>query len=273
MIVVPLIVMIFLFGQWFVEIVQIKLKVQESARYAAWEATAYPLHDYDRGPDSLNESFGQMRVQVMADAVVRYADLDSSTTVPRGSAYMMASWRPPVVILSNQQEEAIYGGAIPNLIFNLVTGVGALAGALLYDSPNPYATALIGFSQAHGSGQGLTTLFGDTSWGFNRNGYVMATSMAAVKNEWFNVRVGGRRIFPRSTVLLTERHGVLADSWRLNQDGGDSVRGGRMFKQVERMYVGSERARNVAKTSSKFGSARQHRFWRLLVGRCPRSTM
>jgi hypothetical protein len=243
-IVVPLVIMIFLFGQWFVELVQIKLKVQESARYAAWEATAYPLHDYNQNNGGLNSNFTQMRTSVMADTTARFADLNSSTFFPRGTSYMMASWTPPVVLMTNQQEEAIYGGAIPNLIFNLVT---ALAGALLYNSNNPYATALIGFSRDLGSGQAMTSLFGDAGWGFNRNGYVLSTSMLMVRNEWFRVRVMGEPIFSRSGFMLRETNGVLADSWRLNH-GGDFNHNGPLHKQIARMYLSKPRTRTAART-------------------------
>lgn len=48
-VVVPLVVMVVLFAIWFYELIHVKLKVQEAARYAAWETTAFPMHSYMSG--------------------------------------------------------------------------------------------------------------------------------------------------------------------------------------------------------------------------------
>ena len=60
-IVTPLLILIIFFAVWFHELVHIKLKLQEAGRYAAWEATAYPLHDYAQGP--------QANSQLSSDAI------------------------------------------------------------------------------------------------------------------------------------------------------------------------------------------------------------
>lgn len=252
--VVPLIVTVFLFAQWGWELVQIKLKVQEAARYSAWEATAYPLHDYDKGKA---DGFSAMQTSVMADTMLRFADLNSSTLVPSGTTIWSATWTPPMVLLTDGQEEAIYGGAIPNLIFNIALQIGALVAGFLYSSQNPVALALIGSSKAQGGGstpgKAMADLFGPTAWGFNKRGYVTSRVATYVQNNWFNIRLMGKPIFQNPGFLIYEQHGVMADSWRLT-DGADvagsgapGFSSGTMYKQVERMYLMNGTARGVAK--------------------------
>jgi hypothetical protein len=257
-IVVPLIVTVFLFAQWGWELVQIKLKIQEAARFAAWEATAYPLHDYDKGKA---DGFSKMRTSVMAETMMRYGDLNSATNIPSGLTIWSATWTPPVVMITNGQEEMIYGGGIVNLIFNIVSQVGALIAGLLYSSQNVFALSLITSaswkSSGSGAGKALAGLFGPTEWGFNKSGYITARVGTYVQNNWFNIRLIGKQIFSNPGLLIYESHGVLADSWRLNKSGdkawkkgSDSSPGfssGAMYKQVERMYLMTKTTRGVAK--------------------------
>lgn len=258
-IVVPLIVTVFLFAQWGWELVQIKLKVQEAARFAAWEATAYPLHDYDKGKA---DGFSQMQTSVMSETMMRYADLNSATTIPSGLTIWSATWTPPVVMITNGQEEMIYGGAIVNLIFNIISQVGALIAGLLYNSQNEIALSLITSaswkaSGNHGAGKAMAGLFGPTEWGFNKSGYITARVGTYVQNNWFNIRLLGKPIFSNPGMLIYESHGVLADSWRLNKKGAQAWKkgndkspgfsSGAMYKQVERMYMMTKTTRGVAK--------------------------
>jgi Flp pilus assembly protein TadG len=71
-IVAPLIVMILLFAIWFYELIHIKLKVQEATRYAAWEATAFPLHDYAEGPDANDQLKEDALTQIRDDTCSRW---------------------------------------------------------------------------------------------------------------------------------------------------------------------------------------------------------
>ena len=57
---VPLILWAF----WFVDLIRVKLKTQEIARFAAWEFTAYPLSDYDG--DNHAGAFAQARNSITA---------------------------------------------------------------------------------------------------------------------------------------------------------------------------------------------------------------
>jgi len=260
-VVAPLIVMVLLFSIWFYELVHIKLKVQEAARYAAWEATAYPLHDYKEGPSANSKLGSQMTTAVMSDTMMRYTDLDSSTTLGLSNRIFAASWTPPLVYVTNGQEEVVYGGPIVNFLFGIAGFLFDLISGLNYSNPNVVATSLIAVGKDYG-GASMTRMFGNSKWGFNKNGYVTARVAVLVKNEWFNRGVGGM-ILPNMGVMIIEKNAVLADSWRLN-DGEDVYGNPRrpgvakntaFWKQVDRMYMLNNRARSVLKGWNNFFKA------------------
>jgi Flp pilus assembly protein TadG len=258
-IVAPLIVMVLLFALWFYELVHVKLKVQEAARYAAWEATAYPLHDYDKGPSELSNLASSMRTSVIADTMQRYMDLDSrSDGLSASNQIFASSWTPPIVVMTNQQEEVIYGGPIVNLVFGLAGTLFDFLSALTYKNQNYVALSMIGLSkvgEVSGGGAMRYRMFGSSAWGFNRSGYVEARVALMLKNEFANRGVG-RFILPNKSVFISERHGVLADSWRLDTGEsayGDAIRPGYAssspyWKQIDRMYLVNSGARGAART-------------------------
>src|SRR5512137_163924 len=134
-IVAPLIIMVLMFSIWFVELVQIKLKVQEAARYAAWEATSYKLHDYDKGQSELNKLSSEMTQKVSQEAMLRYSDLDSSSASPTlNNSIFAASWTPPLIFVVDQQEEVIYGGPIVNFLFGIAGTLFDFVSGLSYKS-------------------------------------------------------------------------------------------------------------------------------------------
>ncbi|MBW2731811.1 MAG: pilus assembly protein [Deltaproteobacteria bacterium] len=249
-VVLPLVVMIFLGVMWFWELLQVKLKVQEAARFAAWEATAYPLHDYKKGRTALTRNFGQYQQRAILETSARYIDLDSATTVPMGSRLMMASWTPPTTMVMQYPEEKVYGGPIISLLANFAGSAIGMVSGLLYGNDNDTAKELIG----GGRGALKDFMFGSLEWGFNDNGYSAAWVATYVKNEWFNVRIFGKPIFDRPGFFIKEFHGVLADSWRLNT--GQNVKGDSkspgwakkttMYKQLDRMYLGNKYTRGLA---------------------------
>ena len=61
-----------LFSIYFYEVIQIKLKTQEVARFAAWEFTGYPLHDYDRGRA---DGFSDAKSAILGDVEVAVQDV------------------------------------------------------------------------------------------------------------------------------------------------------------------------------------------------------
>lgn len=259
-IVVPIVVMVFMFSIWFLELVQIKLKVQEAARYVAWEAQSYPLHDYDKGKSALSSLASQMSQKVTKEAKQRYEDLDSASTMSKGHRIFSAAFTPPLILTMNQPEEAIYGGPIVNFIFGVGAAIFDFLSALSYKNPNYVAMALIAAGKDYGAALADRT-FGSAEWGFNRNGYIQATVSTIVTNRWYQRGVvwgeGGERdtTMPNWGVFITESHGVMADSWDLNK--GDDVYGNTLrpgvsksspyWKQVDRMYMVNSKARGVAK--------------------------
>jgi len=251
-IVVPLVIMVFMFSMWFTELIQIKLKVQEAARYAAWEATAYPLHDYDKGPSALTKLSSQATTSIIADTTLRYANMDSASYDPVFRV-MSASWTPPLTFIINQQEEAIPGGGVVNFIFGLAATVFDLISALAYKNANVVALSLVATGKDYG-GARSDRVFGSPQWGFNKRGYMKTTVGTWVTNQWFNRGVGSM-VLENWGTMITESHAVLADSWRLNNGGsvyGNATRPGvaknsAYWKQVNRMYFVKSSARGVAK--------------------------
>jgi hypothetical protein len=262
-IVAPLIVMVLLFAIWFVELLQIKLKVQEAARYAAWEATSYKLHDYDKGPSELSKLSWEMTTKVSLEAIQRYMDLDSTTAgLSLNNEIFAASWTPPLIFVIDQQEELVYGGPIVNFLFSVAGTIFDFVSALTYKGTvsNPVALSLIAAGKDYG-GAMTSRMFGNSAWGFNRNSYAMATAALMVKNNFVNRGVGSM-LLPSTigTVMLTEKHAVLADPWHL-EDGRDvpqSKSSGRAgpgvssdrayWKQIDRMYFIRKPARQVGET-------------------------
>jgi hypothetical protein len=254
-IVAPLIVMVLLFAIWFYELIHVRLKVQEAARYAAWEATAYPLHDYAKAPAQQNSLRTTMESGVRSETIIRYTDLDSAKTVLGGNHLLAASWTPPVVLFNakhGRDEERVPGGAMVNLLLGIAGKLFDYASALRYQSPNLVTQSLIAAGKNKG-GAMTDRLFGNTKWGFNQGGYVEATVTVALTNGWFNHGVGRFLLQGKKVSLISETHGVLADSWTL--DDGQSVhsRGALAsvnknlgyFKQMDLMYLMNDNARRV----------------------------
>jgi len=252
-IVTPLIVLVILFALWFYELVQIKLKVQEAARYASWEATAYPLHDYRFGRARLGQLATTFTVRSNAEAILRYGDMDSSTLIPLSRRHLAASWTPPLIFTINQQEDAIYGGPLVNFLFGLGATIFDVISSLNFSSTNYVAQSLIASGRNYG-GARTARMFGSPEWGFNKRGYMRSQVAVMVSNQWFGSGLG-RLLMPNSSVLLTEHNGVLADSWRLNDQAftyGGLTRPGyapqsKLYRQIDRMYFVNRRTRNVAR--------------------------
>jgi hypothetical protein len=264
-IVAPLIVMILLFAIWFYELLFIRLKAQEAARYAAWEATAYKLHDYAKGKSELSKLASSMQTSVIADTMVRYSALNSSqpglgsaSTLGLQHTLLASSWAQPVVLVTNASEEQIPGGWIPNLLLSVAGNLFDWISALNYKDLNPVATSLVALGKDMG-GAMTNRLFGNSDWGFNSHGYVEARVGILVKNEFFNRGLVGFLnntlvSHHHQTFMVYEKHGVLADSWWL--DDGSNVYGGdkspgrtstAYAKQIDRMYLVNDRTRGVAK--------------------------
>ncbi len=258
-IVTPLVVMILLFAIWFSELVTIKLKVQEATRYAAWEATAYDLHDYDQGRTANTTKYLSMAGNVMKDTALRYANLDSTDTSLLSvinNRMFSASWTPPAAVLINMPEEVVPGGTLVNLIVNVALQVVDLISALSYKNGNYVAAALVGMSDLSTAGARNSRMTGDSSWGFNGSGQIYATVFTVVTNGWASAGVGKYFMLNSPYVYIRESQVLLADSWRLTDGGdvyGNTTRPGvkkdsAYWKQVNRMFFINRGARSTAET-------------------------
>ena len=253
-IVAPLVILVLFFAIWFVELVQVKLKVQEAARFAAWEATAYKLHDYDKGGSANSKLYSTMSAQVLQETRKRYANMDSAVNSPTSKRIFSASWTPPMVLMINKMEEQFPGGTIINMIMGIASALFDFFSAMSYKNANVVAMALVASGKNYG-GARTDRMFGSAEWGFNKNGYVSATVLTLVRNTWMNRGVGKLFMKTDPFLVLTESHSLLADSWRLNSGVdvyGDTMRPGlakgtAFWKQVDRMYFVNKRTRAVAK--------------------------
>lgn len=249
--VVPLVIMIIFFAIWFTEALQIKLKVQEVGRYLAWEATSYKLHDYDSGKA---KSVSSVAGSITSEAGQRYADLDSSTKSPTPSHVFSAAFTAPMMMVTGAREKIIPSGSFGNFIAGIVGALGAVVYALAFKSQNHVATALVAVGKGK-AGTGASVAFGDSSWGFNQNGYVTATVSTLVTNLWAYRGVGKMVMEGNSWPFFMEQYKLLVDDWALSYGGNaytdNGVRPGvsqnAYWKQVDRMYLMNSKGRNTLK--------------------------
>jgi hypothetical protein len=273
-IVVPVMVTCLLFSMYFYEVIQVKLKVQEVARYAAWEFTAYPLHNYKDGKFGYSDA----KSAIQTDIGSRYKDLKSATE-GNGNAWMMIEWQAPRVRFRDADEPKLPGGAGVNMAFTALGYIIDFARMASFSTGNPvYMLLQAGYmgEQANFFGGALNRFNPPSRWKFNKKGYVGAM----VTLKWRNLLVpkyfmegssgwykdaGGAAVKHFSGTKTTFTGGndfdkpdggaevvnLLADSWRLDQ--GDDIEGTQhkdraFFKQVDRMAFVSPAIKNGIKT-------------------------
>jgi len=73
--VAPILIALILYSLFFSELVRAKLKLQEVARYAAWEMGSHPLSDY--GTARPGAAFERAKTATVRDSEMRYGSLDS----------------------------------------------------------------------------------------------------------------------------------------------------------------------------------------------------
>lgn len=262
-IVVPVIVCLVLFSIYFYELLSVKLKAQEAARYAAWEATSYQLSDYAaKNPRSKNRQlFETARSAIESETWARYEDLDSSSVarikgVPgkvinkvRGRNYFLATeWEVERVRLRNDEPPEINGNFLFELGFDIGLQVAGWVESLLRDFDNPYTAAAMASFLRHQYSPG--------GYGFNEDGYVEADVRISVTNRllprhymdqggdaWFS-----NRFLRRTSVDFNEHVELLADPWKLVE--GNDVRHGQtsggFFQQVDRFFLAGSEGRAAA---------------------------
>ncbi len=241
---VPVMVVILLFAIFFYEINHLKIKTQEMARYAAWEFTGFPLHDY--GETNQSTYYTQAASEVRSDFDQRFANLES-TNMGVGNRYLMVSWQQPRLTLRNEIEPNIPSGrelGLPinlNTVFNLVTGIIDIISMIRFSDPNPVLEVMMGLHKIENDlifGARKDRFNPPRRWGFNEKGYIHATVSLSYRNEFIPRKFMGQDLYNVSRQRFRERSAVVADSWRLHY--GDSIdnesgSGKPYWEAVERM--------------------------------------
>lgn len=241
-IMVPIIVLVLWFSIYFSEIIQVRLKLQEAARFAAWEFTAYPMHDYDQGTGS---RFDEVEEEITELTLDIYEDLDSSDQehyregAHDRNTFLATGWEIRRVRIREDEPPDLTGDWMAELGLDILLTIEGWIESLFIDEPNTYASGPVVWMTRNVSNI-------DHEWGFNDEGWVHVEVQARVHN--LMVPRSFRRItsleydsarWVRSSVRLEEHSALLVDSWRLN-DGRDVRHGdesGGYFDQVNRIFL------------------------------------
>jgi hypothetical protein len=263
--VVPVMATLVLFAIYFYEINHIRLKTQEMARYAAWEFTGHPLHDY--AEDRQSGKFNAARADVKGDVLARYANLESTNT-SFGERYLAVGWRTPRVRMRDRQEPQIPTGrelGIPvdlNTVLNVVGLVVDVISMMRFSDFNPMLELMMGVHKIEEKiifGARMNRFNPPGRWGFNRNGYIEATARVRYRNLFIPRRfmegenTGGwfsKRHYGVSDHSFQETVRVVADSWRLHDGRNvdkDAGHGGGYYKAVDRMAWVSRSVRSIVR--------------------------
>lgn len=240
-IVVPVMVTCLLFAMYFYEIIQVKLKAQEVGRFAAWEFTSFPLHDYK---DGKTNGFSAARTGITTDVVKKYANLKSGTLGAQSKAFAVG-WTPPVVIMRDQIEPKIPGGSLANMVFifaGIVVDIWAVKN--MNFSNIVLDLMMVGYysEKYQWFGAGYNRFNPPKKWGFNPKGYPQVKVRLSYENLLINKKFMqswfGPKHFLAKKHRFTETVAVVADSWRMNY--GENIEGTKhedkpYYRQVDRM--------------------------------------
>ena len=229
--VAPILLALIFYSLVFTELVRARFKLQEAARYAAWELTSHPLSDY--GGAKPGEAFERAKSEVIRDSELRYGRLDSLDA--SGGSDFIVRFEGVGVQISQSEVSWV---DLPALVARGATG-GLLPAAIF-------------LPLAAGTGRVLR------DFGFNTQGRLRVEATATVRNRLLPSRLldeparglfrvgffGGQDL---SRFALTSRLVLIADGWALS-DGADSVmkdyRAGQhgdgahasgLYRQVQRM--------------------------------------
>jgi hypothetical protein len=236
---VPIVVLVVWFAIYFWEVIQVRLKLQEASRFAAWEFTSYPLHDYDGDTGSRFDDYESEVADLTGDL---YEDLDSSdraSILGGGNSFLATGWELDPIRLHDETPPDLTGDWMVELGLDVLLTLEAWIESLLTSVTNPYAAGPVLWSTRH-----VASI--DREWGFNTRGFVTVDVRARVNNLMVPERFRGitslefeNGRWVRDSLRLSEHSGLLADTWRLN-DGRDVEHGdtsGGYYEQVNRMYL------------------------------------
>lgn len=255
----PVMVTLLLFCIYFYELNFIKIKTQEMARFAAWEMTGFPLHDY--GKESQDQYFRDAKSEIESEMDRRYANL-LSTDTKTDNKLLALSWEKPTVRLRDQQEPQIPTGNMMIDLNTILTVVGYIIdiwSGLSFTHGNLYLMGMMGIYLVEKNlvvGARGDRFNPPRKWGLNRNGYIQVQVRTRFRNEWIpkkflqHGRTGWftNKHFMATRFTLQETSALVADSWRLHE--GDSVTPSdnkQFSKVVDRMVLVSNTVRNVVK--------------------------
>jgi hypothetical protein len=238
---VPIIVLVLWFAIYFWEVIQVRLKLQEAARFAVWEFTSYPLHDYDGETGSRFDDFEEEVADLTMDL---YEDLDSSDGASgagggEANYFLATGWELERVRLRDSEPPDLTGDWMVELGLDVLLTLEAWIESMLTSITNIYASGPVLWATRNVSSI-------DRRWGFNDQGWVSVDVRARVNNLMVPERFRGitslefeNGRWVRDSLRLTEHSALLADSWRLN-DGRDVRHGdtsGGFYEQVNRIYL------------------------------------
>jgi hypothetical protein len=233
---VPILVMILMFSMYLTELVRVKLKLQEMARYAVWEMTSYALTDFATGDH--DAAFEDARQEAHEEWVERFRDLDSVEPNAR-SENLIARYRDVTGTITNREIEFLETGVL--------------------DSPTTSEGGGLASGILGAVGNGAEWMLGQ--WGFNNKGWVEADVQMTYDNVilprsyldngtpggFFQTNTfGGQSL---ASLQLRSRYSMYANGWNM-PDGGDAIvrsrRAGQhtegdlnqphgLYKQVDRM--------------------------------------
>ncbi|MDF1562964.1 MAG: pilus assembly protein [Deltaproteobacteria bacterium] len=221
--VVPVFVTLVFWAAFFFDLVDLRVRLQESARFAAWEATAYPLSDYESSDH--DGAWAVARAEIGEAYTDLYADLDSADEQSTKARLATDFLVEPASLDNVEVRMADARGAKDVLPSEELSEVADVLGGML-DS------AL---------GQVMDNL------AFNRRGLVMAEVEATVHHKLlprgYHARENGgmfsRALYDATSFRMRERAALLADTWALH-DGRSVLHEDRdlpFYKQIERGHM------------------------------------
>ncbi|RMG12574.1 MAG: pilus assembly protein [Deltaproteobacteria bacterium] len=214
----PIFVVLVMWAAFFYDFVQLRIKVLEAARFAAWEFTAYPLSDYDTG--SHGARFNDAVPRVRTDVQRLYASLDSSDQAPTAHPRLATRYSFEGVDFENKPVRMLAGdvpGIDPDSDLGMVTGY-------VFDAV----------------GDALDYVL--NRMGYNDRGLVTAQTSARIEHalmpRTFLPEFYGTDLYPTPSYTVTARAAVVADGWTLH-DGRTVVQmaDSPFQKQVQRAHT------------------------------------
>ena len=208
--VIPLFITMMLFSLFFTELVRGKLKLQEAARYAAWEMTSYVLSDYGQGDN--DGAFTIAQKKVVDEASFRFQDLDSIEDNQPFTPF--ADFDKPVFTIEDETINFLdtpvnQGGPLGGMVSGLSNGINWALGQWKFDTKGKVKVTVTSAIHSKLLGQhfldtGSHKLFNVDQWGgHSLNNLPLRNTFSLVATGW-DLPDGGNA---NSTQGRAGRHG------------------------------------------------------------------